>query len=95
MKQIEVTGRSGKLPSPADIERAVQYCNLRITLKGTLKQFAGCIHWHLKKGSERGTLELTLWPEQQRLWVTIQEGRKAGWIAAAAHSLIDALKGKQ
>jgi hypothetical protein len=93
MKQIEINDRSGRLPSPAAIERAIQNCDLHVTLKGTLKQFPGCIHWHIKKGRERGTLEVTRWPKQQRLWLTIQDGRTAPWIPAAAQSLVDALSG--
>jgi len=38
------------------IERLCQAQGLSITMK--------TIHWHLKKGKERGTLEITQWPSK-------------------------------
>jgi hypothetical protein len=62
------------------IERIAESLGISLQLKTTLKKYPGCIHWHYKKGKERGTLEITLWPQQHRLWFTIHEGRKAEWI---------------
>jgi hypothetical protein len=69
------------------IERGCAEMGLQVTLKGTLSKYPGCIHWHLKQGQERGTLEITLWPEQRRLWLSVQNGRKGEWIDAAAERL--------
>jgi dihydroxyacetone kinase-like protein len=44
------------------MEMVCEYANLRVTLKGTLKKYPGCIHWHLKREGERGTLEMTWSP---------------------------------
>jgi hypothetical protein len=33
--------------------------DLSCTLKGTLASYQGSVHWHFKKGKQRGTLELT------------------------------------
>jgi len=75
------------LASPADcreIERAIDQVidesGLNTTLRASLRKFPGCIHWHLKRGVESGTLELTFWPRERRAWFTIQDGRKAAWI---------------
>jgi len=33
------------------IERAVRGCGLRVSMRGSLAKFPGCIHWHLKNGA--------------------------------------------
>jgi hypothetical protein len=74
-----------------DVERAIDQAlvdvGLHITLRGTLKKFPGCVHWHAKRGRERGTLEITLWPPMGRAWFTIQSGRTADWIDEKLQSL--------
>jgi hypothetical protein len=62
------------------IERICAGRGLTQTMKGSQSKFPGCVHWHYKNGSQRGTLELTLWREENRIWATVQEGRKAEWI---------------
>jgi hypothetical protein len=57
---------------------------LSITMKDTLSKYPGCVHWHTKKGRERGTLEITWWPARERLWFSMQEGRKADWVMKSA-----------
>jgi hypothetical protein len=57
-------------------------------MKGTLASFPGCTHWHLKRNRERGVLEITLWPAQSRLWLSVQDGRKGAWIDAAVDKLL-------
>jgi len=82
------------VPAGGDLaaaERVVESCcarqQLRLTLKGTLSRYPGCIHWHYKRGRERGTLELTWWPRGRRLWIAVQNGRTGEWIEAAAAEL--------
>lgn len=65
--------------------------SLTITLRGTLRSFPGSTHWHLKRGNERGVLEVTLWPAGRRLWITVQSGRTGLWTEAAAAALRDTL----
>lgn len=81
--------RDIEIPLPADldcitferiIEEAVAESGLQVSLRGSLKKFPGCIHWHLKKGRTPGTLEITWWPQQRRAWFTVQSGRTAPWI---------------
>jgi hypothetical protein len=64
---------------------------LEVALRGTLKKFPGCIHWHAKNPGQSGTLELTLWPQQHRAWITIQSGRAAKWIAERLPEVQDAI----
>ncbi len=65
------------------IAAAIAQSGLRITLQGTLAAYPGCLHWHLKQGKEPGTLELTWWPAQRRLWFKVASGRRGAWIEVA------------
>lgn len=94
MVQIEVSLRHpGKVDSA---ERVVEACaarlGLRVTLKGTLARYPACLHWHFKRGRERGTLEVTWSPTEQRLWLSVQTGRTGEWIEAAAANFKAALE---
>ena len=78
-------------PAPADAESLIETCcrdaGLIRSLKGTLAQYPGCIHWHWKRRREPGTLEVTLWPRENRLWLSIHTNRSGGWTEAAAPAL--------
>jgi hypothetical protein len=92
MMEVEV----GTAVSPDDVEAAIEACiaqaGLHITMKGTLATYPSSIHWHLKQGNERGVLELTWWPEQRRLWLSVHRNRTAPWITAAQSQLKQALE---
>jgi hypothetical protein len=62
------------------IEESIADVGLTVTMLGSLKKFPGCVHWHVKQGREAGTLEITLWPREQKAWFSIQAGRAAAWI---------------
>ena len=62
------------------IDATLAAVGLQVSLRGTLKKFPGCTHWHAKLPGQPGTLELTIWPQQQRAWISIQSGRTADWI---------------
>jgi hypothetical protein len=79
------------------INRAVVDAGLIVTLRGNLKSFPGCTHWHLKRGRLPGTLEIIWWPQHRRLWFKIQAGRTAKWIEEMAPGLkkkIESLLGR-
>ena len=83
-----------RVPPTADfsrIDKAVERCceelGLTKTLRDTLGKYPGCIHWHYKRPQESGTLEITSWPLQRRLWITVQDGRHAAWIDEAVPEL--------
>jgi hypothetical protein len=65
---------------------------LSITMKKPMAKFPGSIHWHLKKGREQGTLEVTLLPEG-RLWFSMHENRSADWVLAIAREFKRKLEG--
>jgi hypothetical protein len=78
-----------EIPLPPDIPLSkvttiIESCcigeELWQTLKGTLKQYPGSVHWHYKRGKESGTLEITYWPERRRIWFKVSPGRRGGWI---------------
>lgn len=82
MSEIPFHLRENEDPSAAieRIDSAIGAHHLLTTMKGTLKSYPGCTHWHCKLGREKGTLEITLWPAQRRAWFKIQAGRRAPWI---------------
>jgi hypothetical protein len=53
---------------------------LQMAMKGSQATFPGSIHWHYKREKQKGTLELTLFPSQRRIWAKVAEGRRAAWI---------------
>ena len=69
------------------VEQACASEGLAVTLKGTLAKYPGCIHWHFKKGKERGILEMTWWEPENRLWFKIATGRSGVWIEETAARL--------
>ena len=79
MRLVEVPA-----PAPGDVAalvaQAAAALGLTIALDGTLKAYPGSRHWHLRRGSERGTLEVTWWPAQRRLWFKVAAGRTGAWI---------------
>ena len=78
----------------AMLEAACVACGLQIVLKTTLKQHSGSIHWHLKQGKAKGTLEVTLLPTAQRLWFSVHDNRAGDWIEPAMQALQKRLEEK-
>ena len=69
------------------VERACAAEGLILTLKGTLASYPGCVHWHYKRGKERGTLEITWWESKRRLWFKVAAGRRGEWIEPTMEKL--------
>ena len=94
MTEIEFTvppgcGLSG---APSLIEKACLGCGLRISTRCSLRGCPGCIHWHVKRGIQPGTLELTLWEAKRRVWASVQDSRRAAWIDEALPQVKDAVE---
>ena len=70
------------------VETVLAAHGLTMHSRGSVRKYAGCIHWHWKNGRQSGTLEVTLWPAKRRLWFKVQAGRRAPWI----DQLVPALK---
>ena len=62
------------------IDHAVAAAGLEVALRDTLKQYRGCVHWHVKPPRAVGTLEITFWPAHRRAWFSVQQRRQAPWI---------------
>jgi hypothetical protein len=62
------------------VEEVCASNELTCALKGTLASYPGSIHWHFKQGKQRGTLEITWWESEHRLWFKVASGRTREWI---------------
>jgi hypothetical protein len=78
--------------APGLIEKACRGCGLRVSTRATLSSYPGSIHWHVKRGIQPGTLELTLWEAKRRVWASVQEGRRAAWIEEDLPRVKDAVE---
>jgi hypothetical protein len=76
------------------IQESCESRSLHQTLKGTLSKHPGSIHYHYKKGKERGTLEITLWPKEKRIWFSIQSGRDADWVTDCVETMKEEIENK-
>jgi hypothetical protein len=94
MTEIELSmrGLDDTEAAIARVEATVVALGLLVTMKGTLKAYPGCTHWHCKLGREPGTLEITLWPKAGRVWLTIHPGRRAAWMNGLVPTLRRALE---
>src|SRR5687767_4032291 len=65
---------------------------LTVSSDGKLYSYPGSRHWHLKNGRRPGTLEITLWPSRNRLWVAYHSNRVGdGWVKESALLLAQGL----
>jgi hypothetical protein len=71
----------------ARVDAAIVESGLVVTSRGTLVSYPGCTHWHVKRGRETGTLEITVWPARKRAWFKVASNRAAGWIDGAIEEL--------
>ena len=88
-KMVEIAMREidFAVPRNADFVRAERLIEkicarrgLVLAMKGSLRSYPGCVHWHYKRPDQKGTLELTLFVRDRRVWAAVQDGRKAPWI---------------
>ena len=90
--EIQVGGRWNSAAIARTIERAGESCGLSQSMKGSLRKFEGCTHWHFKKPGHSGTIELTMWSQERRVWISVQAGRRADWIKRELPEIIDMLQ---
>jgi hypothetical protein len=93
MRNLEVN-----FPQNCDLEQIDQIIESLCTqqgltrkIKSTLRSYPGSTHWHYKKGYERGTLEITLWPKESRIWLSIHDNRRGSWTDGSARRLATAI----
>ncbi len=94
MKHIEV--QIGVAWDTQTVQRAIERIPIRhglqVTLKGTLRKYPGCVHWHFKRPKQLGTIEATMWPEKRRVWLSVQSRRSADWIETSIETMIHDLQ---
>jgi hypothetical protein len=76
------------------IEKVCAGRGLGVAMKGSLKGYPGCVHWHYKRPGHKGTLEITVYPEARRIWAQVQDGRRAPWIDAELPRLQREIEGE-
>lgn len=64
----------------AAVERAIETRGLVVATRSTLSKYPGCVHWHLRRCGQKGTLELTHWFSSGRLWFNIHPLQAAAWM---------------
>ena len=79
-REIPLNSRANDREVERTIDEALADSGLRVTIRASLRKFPGCVHWHVKRGREPGTLEITFWPRERRAWFTIHDGRQADWM---------------
>ena len=62
------------------IEQVCKHRGLHSAMKASLATYPGSTHWHYKKLRQSGTLELTLYLPDRRIWAQVQKSRWAPWI---------------
>jgi hypothetical protein len=87
MIEIEIYVPENPAAVHQTVERVCALEGLTLTRKGTLSSYPGCVHWHFKKDRQPGTLELTWWERENRLWFKVAEGRRANWINETVEKL--------
>lgn len=90
--QVPVSARLTGVDSMIESTCAAE--GLQIGMKGGMARFPGSIHWHFKRPTERGTLEITFFPRDRRIWAQIQDGRRADWIEASLAKIKSAIEAK-
>lgn len=92
--ELSIPSRAKPVSFPTRIEQAATACSLTLTLKGTLAQYPGCVHWHYKKGKEPGTLEITWWSQGKRVWLKVAANRRATWMDETIPRLKQSIESK-
>lgn len=57
------------------VERTCRDSKLDLKMKCPLVEYPDSVHCHYKNGKQVGTLEITLWKKEKRLWFSVQERR--------------------
>jgi hypothetical protein len=89
MQEIEInlSGHHQQKEIEDIIETVCKTQNLRMVSKNTLQKYSGCVHWHYQRIKTTGTLEITYWPEKNRCWFPIRNGRTKPWVVEVVKQL--------
>ena|ERR1044071_5043132 len=92
MTSIEIV--EARIEPSGVISEVAAVFELTVTSDGALKSLPGSRHWHLKRAKQRGTLEITHWPQEGRLWVCYHSNRAGSWVPDIAQQFAASLAEK-
>ena len=88
-----------RVPAGADLsqaERLIEACcadeGLSVTMRTSLRMYGDNVHWHFKKGEERGTLEITLLRAERGISFYVHDNRRGPWTKKAIGALKPAIE---
>jgi hypothetical protein len=85
---VEISIREWKGDAEAAVIEASRELGLTISTDGSLSKYPGSRHWHLKNAKRPGTLEVTYWRREQRLWLAYHSNRRGdGWVTEFAERM--------
>jgi hypothetical protein len=73
------------------VEAASAAEGLWVARKAAMATYPGSIHWHLRRGNDPGTIEVTVWPAGRRIWLKVHPLRNTLWVEPAAERLKERL----
>lgn len=77
---VEVFIKPAKVVSSEQIEALCLEAGLLQTMRGSLKSMPANMHWHFKKGKEKGVLEITLLHQTGEIILAVHQNRRGGWV---------------
>lgn len=92
---LEITITPKKLLTAGQLQNVCMALGLTQTLKGTLRTIAANTHWHYKKGTGNGILEVTLLHASGEVLLSVHENRQADWIWPAIRELQKRIEGEE
>ena len=73
------------------VEQTCTSRKLHMTVKVSLRSYPGSVHWHFRKAAKSGTLEVTFWEQERRLWLSVHVNREGEWTTTEMKALKTAL----
>ena len=74
------------------VEKTCRSLGLDMKIKRPYSHSPKSVHWHYKRGSEPGTIEVTFWEEKERLWLSVHSNRTGSWTSGGLVLLERALQ---
>jgi hypothetical protein len=90
--EVAVSGEAGLSNAERIIEKCCSSEGLQVSVKTSLRMRGDNVHWHFKKGEEKGTLEVTLLREERRVLISVHDNRRGAWIGASIKRLKPAIE---
>ena len=69
------------------IERLCTKEGLQQRIKRSLQTYPGSVHCHYGRKGLAGTVEVTFWPSESKIWLDVHENRKAPWTTESVEKL--------